>query len=436
VDRVLQSEEVMASFPSARFDWLLACLVFAIGCGPHPPRMVPDAAGDDGGPITIDSGPDEDAGPIGDDAGTIDVDAGSEDLDGGPVVTDAAPADAGPSCEAGVRLDLLFMVDNSNSMTEEQASLAAQFPRLMRVLASGDLDGDGSEDFPPVADMHVGVVTADMGTAGFIVPTCADPSVGDDGILRTEGNTAIAGCAATHPAFLAFGAGDDTDALAGDFTCVAQMGTGGCGFEQQLEATLKALTPSSSSLRFHAATRGHADGANAGFLRGDSLVGVVMLTDENDCSASDGEIFNPSSATYSGNLNLRCFSYPSALHPVTRYVAGLQAAVGDPARLVFAAITGVPVDLVSDPSAIDYDAILAEARMRETVDVSDPNRLTPSCNVPGRGLAFPPRRIVQTARDLELAGSGTIVQSICQADFTPALDAIITRLADRLPNCD
>lgn len=420
----------MPTLPIRLFALLFPSLLLAAACIPRLPAE-PDASVE----------PEPDASP--------DLESPDGAVDAGPIVhpdggppdepdSDAGAADAATDCvPVDRKLDLLFMVDNSNSMTEEQESLAAQLPRLVQVLATGDRDGDGVEDFPAVHDLRVGVITSDMGTGGFVVPTCGESDHGDDGILRAEGNTSIAGCADTYPSFLSFGPGDDAAVFTAAARCVAQMGTGGCGFEQQLEASLKAITPSTSSLRFHAGTTGHADGANAGFLRSDSLVGLIMLTDENDCSASDPELFNPSSATYAGNLNLRCFSYPSAVHPVSRYVSGLQAAVGDPSRLVFAAITGVPVDLVSDASTIDYDAILADPRMQERIDPSDSNRLAPSCNVPERGLAFPPRRIVQATRDLEAAGSGGVVQSICQADFTPALDAIIGRLADRIENsCD
>ena len=91
------------------------------------------------------------------------------------------------------KVDLLFMMDNSNSMQEEQASLAEQLPRLIQVLASGDQDGDGIEDFPPVKSLQVGVITSDMGTGGFSVPTCSDSNFGDDGKLRSIGNTTVLG---------------------------------------------------------------------------------------------------------------------------------------------------------------------------------------------------------------------------------------------------
>jgi len=342
-------------------------------------------------------------------------------------------------------VDLLFMVDDSGSMSQEQASLAEQLPRLVRVLASGDLDEDGVQDFPPVKSLHVGVVSSDMGTGGFTVGTCSEPNFGDDGILRTEGNTSISECLATYPQFVEFTAegGRDPESVAADFSCVAQLGTGGCGFEQQLEAVLKALTPSASSVRFNMGTRGHGDGANAGFLRDESLLGVVLVTDEDDCSASDPELFDDASTAYPGNPNLRCFQYPAAVQPVERYVDGLLALREDPDLLVYGAISGVPTDLVEldadgdgkldrelDPG--DYEAILGDSRMEEMVDPEDPNRLRPSCNVPGRGLAFPPRRIVRVAQHLQERGANGVVQSICQADFGPALTAIIGKIADAL----
>lgn len=336
------------------------------------------------------------------------------------------------------KVDLLFMVDNSNSMTEEQTSLATEFPRMVRILASGDRDGNGTEDFPAVKDLQIGVVTSDMGTGGFVVPTCVEPNFGDDGILRTRGNSMDPTCMATYPRFAQFRpamAGADPDAFARDVSCVARVGIGGCGFEQQLEAVLKAVSPAGyvpPGGGFNMGTVGHADRENAGFVRPDSVLAIIMVTDEEDCSARDPQIFNTMSSTYTGDLNLRCFQYSSAaLHPITRYVDGLRAQrLEFPDRLVFAAITGVPTDLVSDPDAIDYARILDDPRMQERIDtMAMTPRLVPSCNVPGRGIAFPPRRIVQVAQQF---GENGVVQSICQENFGPALDAIIEKIANQL----
>ncbi len=334
-------------------------------------------------------------------------------------------------------VDLLFLIDNSNSMIEEQASLVNQFPRLVAALSTGEITdastGVVTRTFPPVPSLQVGVVDSDMGTAGFSVPTCTDSDFGDDGILRTRGFTAIAGCSGSYPSFLEFTRAQDAAAFAADMRCVASVGTAGCGFEQHLEATLKALTPSTSSITFAEGTRGHGDVENGGFLRPDSLLAVVLVADEDDCSASDGDIFNQSSERYVGDLNLRCFQYPEALYPISRYVSGLlDLRPGSPELLLFGAIVGVPTDLTRDSGAIDYAAILADRRMQRAPDPAMPSRLTPSCNVPGRGLAFPPVRITEVAQGLDAAGAGVVLQSICQQDFSGPVDAILEKLADIL----
>jgi hypothetical protein len=216
-----------------------------------------------------------------------------------------------------------------------------------------------------------------------------------------------------------------------DFACVGVVGIGGCHYEQPLEATLKALTPSSSPIDFLVGT-GRGDTDNAGFLRPDSVKMVLVVTDEDDCSARDAELFDPTSTTYpplEERGELQCFHYPEALQPASRYVEGFRALAGaDPESFLFAAITGVPADLVRDPDAIDYDRVLDDPRMRQRVDpdTSDGFRLLPACESEGTGSADPARRIVEVARDL---GGAATVQSICNDSFTSALDGITSQLA-------
>ena len=370
------------------------------------------------------------------------------------------------SVSAVEKVDLLFMVDNSGSMNQEQASLTREFPQLVEVLTTGDrtCNGmgtctgaatmfcprpDGSEPmrsclFPPVKDLHIGVISTDMGTAGYTIASCGTgdrgSDFGDDGILRTDGSTA-AGCAMTYPPFLSFMSdmGMDPATVARDFACVATLGITGCGMEQQLEAVLKAVTPSTSDITFLQGSAGHADGANAGFLRGpmESLLALVLVTDEEDCSIADPDLFNPTSTAYphtQSELNLLCFNYgsrpdgtPWAAHPVQRYVDGLLATRARPDLLVYAAIAGIPVEL----SGRSYDSILADPRMEPQIDPGMTNLLLPSCNT-ANGTAFPPVRIVETARGLEAAEANTVVQSICQDDFGPAIDSIIEKIANAL----
>lgn len=348
----------------------------------------------------------------------------------------------GTACEGGDccrratgELDVLLMVDNSNSMSQEQSSLVAQIPRLVEALATGDVNGDGIQEFPAVESLRIGTVSSDMGVGGFSVFTCNEPNFGDDGLLRTRGNTMIAGCAAIYPSYLSFSAATDTmpAAFAQDVTCVAALGSNGCGFEQQLDAMLKAVTPSTaigadgSPVTFANGTTGHADGANAGFLRSDAVLALINLTDEDDCSAIDPDVFNEGSARYPGSdLNLRCFQYPEAVQPVSRYVHGFASLKADPSAVVYATISGIPTDLEGE----SYDTILADPRMIERPDPEARSQLTPSCDVEGRGLAFPPRRLIETARGLEEEGVLTVATSICQENLTVAVSAILARVAD------
>ncbi|MBW2463091.1 MAG: hypothetical protein JRH11_15685 [Deltaproteobacteria bacterium] len=349
--------------------------------------------------------------------GAVPIDAGCVNLvyeDGGPSVVES--------------VDLLLMVDNSNSMNEEQASLAVALPNLIRGIISGDVDLDGDVDFAPVGSLHLGVVTSDMGTGGVGVPTCNEPNFGDDGVLRTRSGSDDRDCAGSFPTFLEFDPRDEVtvEEFAARAACVTTAGIGGCGFEQQLDAVLKAVTPSRSPVGFAMGTSGHSDGANSGFLRDDSILVVLVVTDENDCSARDPELFNPSTSIYTGDLNLRCFTYPGAVHPVERYIDGLLALRSEqPDRLVFATIVGIPLDLSGESAT----TILRDPRMTERVDPDLPTRLAPSCNVPGRGFAFPPTRIVQVGEGITDGGGRSLNLSICQEDFSPAVGLILEEVA-------
>lgn len=370
------------------------------------------------------------------DARGFDVDAGGT-ADAGPVDT-GTPLPPPPPDE----LDLLFVIDPSGSLVEEVASLRAALPSLMSALGSH------------YSSIHAGVITSDMGAGGFAVPTCVPADFGDDGVLRTAGNTSFAGCMAAYPSFLAWREGDArTPAeLAADLGCVAS-GLDGCGYEQPLEAMLKALTPASPTswtaasfvpvgtpgapdglvVPFFRMTAPHGGAANEGFVREGSMLAIVVVSDEEDCSAMDPELFNPASATYgSSDLSLRCFAFPEALHPVSRYVSGLLQLRRHPSRLAYFVLAGVPVDLAPAPGeAVDWERLVSpdpavrDDRMEERVDPTMPNRLIPSCNVPGRGISFAPVRLVRTARQLEQRGARAGVGSLCQESFGDAMASLV-----------
>ncbi|MEM1417583.1 MAG: hypothetical protein AAGH15_21985 [Myxococcota bacterium] len=352
-----------------------------------------------------------------------------------PAALDAPPPDA---------LDLLFMVDNSNCTTREQAKLAEAMPELLRTLLSGeilDAEGNPTRAFPALRSVRIGFISSDMGAGGNAVPTCREP-FGDDGRFVTFPPSSALGCREDPPLFLELtrepGVSDEewalqVEDLAFDAFCMTEIGTDGCGFEQPLEAILKALTPEESPLRFQGGTRGQGDANRvegrdpARFLRPDSVLAVVAMTDEDDCSVAEPELLDPSSERYVGDLNLRCFNYPEALHPVERYVDGLLA-LRPPERLVYATIAGVPARL----GGADASAILAHPEMQEVVDEDDPTRLRTSCNPPGHGPSFPPRRMVSLAGALEARGAHVAIGSHCQEDFQPAIAPMLSAIADAL----
>jgi hypothetical protein len=307
----------------------------------------------------------------------------------------------------------------------------------VRVLASGDANGDGTRDFTPVRSLHLGVVTPDLG-AGTLggVPTCR-MGFGDDGILRRTGPA----CASPHPSgvfeFMPGGA-TSPETFAASFACVAQAGTGGCGFEQQLEAPLRALSPSSTTAwtregyvppTFRDGSTGHALDANAGFIRDESVLAITLVTDEEDCSIHDVGLFDSADPRYLGiPLNLRCTTVADALLPTSRSIGGFLGLRPHPGLLVFSAITGVP-----DRSFASYDAMLEDPEMTYRVNAMGTS-VEPSCTGVS-GVAFPARRIVEVARDLDRAGVQTSVSSICASSYETAVSDFVRALITARGSC-
>src|SRR5262249_38732614 len=82
-----------------------------------------------------------------------------------------------------------------------------------------------------------------------------------------------------------------TGTLADTFSLMTKMGAGGCGFEQPLAAMRAALDHNPS---------------NVGFLRPQAVLGVVFLTDEDDCSAKSTMLFGPDSGLLGALQSFRC----------------------------------------------------------------------------------------------------------------------------------
>ncbi len=171
---------------------------------------------------------------------------------------DAAPAEP---CE---NIDFLFVIDNSGSMAEEQSNLATNFPGFIDVIENYEVEGGGFIDYRVAAT-----------TTGRDVSYTIDlPDPFEDLPMSEAGENGalLLGDGCNMPRrWLERSDGD----VATKFSCVAEVGTGGPSLEMPLYTTELAFTDRV------------ADGTNAGFLRDDALLALVVLTDEDDCSRTD-----------------------------------------------------------------------------------------------------------------------------------------------------
>lgn len=224
------------------------------------------------------------------------------------------------------KVDLLLVVDNSMSMADKQALLAATLPRLVQRLvkprcldAAGQPTGTtapcaaGSQpELPPVTDMHVGVITSSLGGHGGNV--CQDQPPFNDRARLLPSVRPAEGLPGESSGFVSFQASDDPGQLVADVaTHVEAAGEQGCGFEAPLESMYRFLAdPSPPAAVTQEGGRTVASGVDdtllaqrQAFLRPDSLLAIVMLSDENDCSIKDSElgwyvstIMSPSNTAY------------------------------------------------------------------------------------------------------------------------------------------
>jgi len=367
-------------------------------------------------------------------------------------------------CDAVVNVDILFVIDNSGSMAGEQAQLNANFPALYQTIRSA---------VGALPDLHVGVTSTDLGTGMFQITYCEDlggdggdilapPSAGLTGAnwmidrspegcditRQTDGTCTAHQCDASHcpedgtqPLQLV------TDAVNGcprcrnfaqpaedTFMALGALGTMGCGFEQPMEAMYKALD---------------GNPANNGFIRPDAMLAVIFVTDEDDCSASNPQLFDNTQTDINSTLgpltSYRCFEFgvtcdinsrthqgtrqnclpredaAALLHPMSRYY-NLLYGLKDPGELVVAAIGG-PV--TESQTGIGYD-------MTVGLDDLDNPDLVYSCTTAVDG-AVPGIRLHSLVRQFWAADEvDTGYHSICSADYTPVLQSIGDYIRSRL----
>ncbi|HTN82687.1 MAG TPA: hypothetical protein VL242_03355 [Sorangium sp.] len=238
------------------------------------------------------------------------------------------------------KIDLLLAIDNSGSMADKQDILAFAIPDLVEGLVNPRCINDAGasqtvgspntdcpqgfkREFEPVKDIHIGIISSSLGGhgSGACPEATSRSNVDMAHLLARETESADNGTIPTYlnKGFLAWdpdqkldgtpdmpgendGEADiDTDSpndlnntsLVGQLKLMVKgTGQAGCGFEAQLESVYRFLVDpepyATIEIQDDAAVPTGLDQdvlrQRAEFLRPSSLLAIIMLSDENDCS--------------------------------------------------------------------------------------------------------------------------------------------------------
>jgi hypothetical protein len=187
--------------------------------------------------------------------------------------------------EPPANVDILWVIDNSPSMVQEQEEVGRRFADFIGHLEETNID------------FHLGVITTDMDEEN---PDAAH-LVGDPAVIDSE-----------VPDYQAV------------FNARVQVGVDGSDMERGLEAAYQALTEPIAS------------DANAGFLRREATLSIIFVSDENDCS-DQGAL----PATSDGSA---CYDDAELLTPVRDFVEDFRSLKDDPTQVIASAVVGPEVN--------------------------------------------------------------------------------------------
>jgi hypothetical protein len=393
-------------------------------------------------------------------------------------------------------VDILFMIDNSGSMGEEQGNLSENFGAFINVLEAPDVK----------ANYRIGITTTDNGNryclgtgpeaGNFVFSSCRqrlpDFEFVTDGINAefactdfcpaewdtiTQKPSAIKGSAeeSRRPWIESIeGATNLPDGLStlDAMQCLAPQGINGCGFESHLESMYLALR------------RANMEGEDElGFLRDNAILSIVFVTDEVDCSnnklwdtifdtEADGgnEVFwsipgeNQPSSAVCWNAGVQCepagaSTYDSCvpankdfegnpvpdsradddavLYPVSRYVDLVQELEDAKQDLN----PGQEV-LVAAITGVPTNYPTGEITYAVGPNAADSTSfqakfgIAPGCSTPGLAEAVPPVRIKAFADAFLISDDDVNLFSVCKPSYEDALKAIADAIRDQIrPAC-
>ncbi len=393
-------------------------------------------------------------------------------------------------------VDILFVIDNSGSMAEEQALLSQNFASFINVLEAEDVS----------ANYRLGITTTDAGNprcpnttpenGTLVLSSCLDRVATNefkygaddfafactDYCTKTNADLTVRGTTTQYSnekeeprkwieriEKQSNITGVDSNVEA--FQCYGPQGVAGCGFESHLESMYKALAKASDE----------GSVANYGFLRDAAILSIVVITDEADCSYQQAQkdvfvkntVFwnpppddvGPTSAvcwkagvecTGDGGVYSECHSanwglnatkdaavkdVPDAeavLKPVSEYIAFVKTIedakkeIDKNQRVLVSMIAGVPVGYDTRATEIPY-ANDADADEQKLFGIG------PGCVLASDDPMIPDSKAVPPVREREFAEAfidadapERNLYSICQQDYSGALAAIADQIRDQI----
>lgn len=409
-----------------------------------------------------------------------------------PVPTELKKSDPGVGKYDGV--DILVVVDNSGSMAEEQQILATSFFPLVNSLVNpipgwpfdansniriavttSDLgvsydgkeydgsnnetlfandrvrcykDGDGGEFVTEYEENSVviqeGVIPCGTRDGDNQCPpgwNCENANDDGVGVCMAPGGDLSVDCPRSPgESGISFIDKDVTDkAIA--VACLAQVGTDGCNYEQQLMAGAFGLENTLTG-----------DGESF-FLRKTSLTTILIVSDEEDCSLKSSEWHDLDELSET-TANVACGRHAEDMlfkveEIKQKYDQAREDATGDVGGdgVVFAAIVGVPFDDDCEGLGSNLDkcsdvkpGVNGDGTMGEPKEVERNVSATQvqtyyeyACTRAENGedvtKAYPGMRYVKLAQEYDNKG---YVYSICHEDWSPAMEEIAKLIAEEM----
>ena len=163
------------------------------------------------------------------------------------------------------KVDLLFVIDSSGSMEDEQSNLVSSFPSFIDTVRTELAETDG---------YNIGVVRTDNNDI-----SCVANRYGSLVVRNFAAGSSMNTCT-PYASGLRYMTQDDD--LYSKFACAARVGIGGDGDERPAQALVAALSSPNIDV----------GDCNEGFLRDDALLIIVIITDEEDDHETDAQACN------------------------------------------------------------------------------------------------------------------------------------------------